>query len=48
MVPGAKFQPIERAGHYPHIEQPDEFARQALAFAGTGAKVSAKTSAKAG
>ncbi len=24
---------IERAGHYPHLEQPDEFARRALAFA---------------
>lgn len=36
MIPGAKFQPIERAGHYPHVEQPDEFARQALAFAGAG------------
>lgn len=42
MIPGAKFQPIERAGHYPHIEQPDEFARHALGFAGTGVKAKAK------
>jgi pimeloyl-ACP methyl ester carboxylesterase len=31
-IPGARFEPIERAGHYPHIEQPDEFAHRALAF----------------
>ena len=48
MIPGAQFQPIERAGHYPHIEQPEEFARRALAFADSGAKAPAKTSAKAG
>jgi pimeloyl-ACP methyl ester carboxylesterase len=33
MIAGAKFEPIERAGHFPHIEQPEEFARRALAFA---------------
>jgi pimeloyl-ACP methyl ester carboxylesterase len=32
-IPGAKFEPIDRAGHFPHIEQPEEFARRALAFA---------------
>ena len=32
-IPGARFETIERAGHYPHIEQPDEFARRTLAFA---------------
>jgi pimeloyl-ACP methyl ester carboxylesterase len=32
-VPGARFETIERAGHYPHIEQPEELARRALAFA---------------
>lgn len=42
MIPGAKFQPVERAGHYPHIEQPDEFARQTLAFAGADAQAKAK------
>ena len=29
-IAGAKFEPIERAGHFPHIEQPEEFARRAL------------------
>jgi len=37
MIAGAKFEPIERAGHYPHIEQPAEFARRVFAFAGTAA-----------
>ena len=31
-IPGARFQPIERAGHFPHIEQPDEFAERIFAF----------------
>jgi pimeloyl-ACP methyl ester carboxylesterase len=31
-IPGARFELIKRAGHFPHIEQPDEFARQILAF----------------
>ena len=33
LIAGAKFEPIERAGHFPHLEQPDEFARRALSFA---------------
>ena len=33
LVPGARFEMLERAGHFPHIEQPDEFARRALGFA---------------
>jgi pimeloyl-ACP methyl ester carboxylesterase len=32
MIPGARFQVMERAGHYPHIERPDEFVRAALEF----------------
>jgi len=32
-IPGARFEAIERAGHFPHVEQPDEFARRVLAFA---------------
>ena len=32
-ISGARLETIERAGHYPHIEQPDEFARRTLAFA---------------
>ena len=31
-VPGARFEPIERAGHFPHIEQPEAFARRIAAF----------------
>jgi pimeloyl-ACP methyl ester carboxylesterase len=31
-IPGARFEIIERAGHYPHIEQPDAFARAVCAF----------------
>jgi pimeloyl-ACP methyl ester carboxylesterase len=31
-VPGAKFETIAGAGHFPHIEQPKAFARRALAF----------------
>jgi pimeloyl-ACP methyl ester carboxylesterase len=37
LIPGARFETIERAGHYPHIEQPEEFARRALAFADAAA-----------
>ena len=33
-IPGARFELIERAGHFPHLEQPEEFARRVLAFAG--------------
>jgi pimeloyl-ACP methyl ester carboxylesterase len=33
-IPGARFETIARAGHFPHIEQPGEFARRVLAFAG--------------
>ena len=31
-IPGARFETIERAGHYPHLEAPDEFARRVFAF----------------
>ena len=34
-IPGARFAPIERAGHFPHVEQPEAFARHVLAFAGS-------------
>ena len=37
LIAGAKFEPIEKAGHFPHIEQPAEFARRVLAFADTAA-----------
>jgi len=31
-IPGARFETIERAGHYPHVEQPEEFAHRVAAF----------------
>jgi pimeloyl-ACP methyl ester carboxylesterase len=33
-IPGARFEPIERAGHFPHVEQPERFAEQVFAFIG--------------
>jgi len=33
-IPGARWQPVERAGHYPHEEQPQEFADKVFAFIG--------------
>ena len=32
-IPGARFETIERAGHFPHVEQPELFAQRVLAFA---------------
>ena len=34
MIPGARFEPIDHAGHFPHQEQPKVFAERVLAFAG--------------
>jgi pimeloyl-ACP methyl ester carboxylesterase len=31
-IPGARFKTIERAGHFPHIERPEAFARSVLDF----------------
>jgi pimeloyl-ACP methyl ester carboxylesterase len=33
-IPGAKLERIERAGHFPHWEQPQAFAERLIAFAG--------------
>jgi pimeloyl-ACP methyl ester carboxylesterase len=33
-IPGARFEPIARAGHFPHAEQPNEFADKIFAFVG--------------
>ena len=33
-IPGAKFDVIDNAGHYPDIEQPQELANKILAFVG--------------
>jgi pimeloyl-ACP methyl ester carboxylesterase len=35
MIPGARFEMIERAGHFPHQEQPKLFAEKVLGFAGS-------------
>jgi len=32
-IPGARFELIDKAGHFPHIEQPQVFADRVLAFA---------------
>jgi pimeloyl-ACP methyl ester carboxylesterase len=32
-IPGATFELMERAGHYPHLEQPEAFAQRVLTFA---------------
>ena len=42
LIEGAKFEPIERAGHFPHLEQPEEFARRVLAFAEAPAQAPAR------
>ena len=34
MIPGARFETIERAGHFPHEEQPQVFTEKVFAFAG--------------
>jgi pimeloyl-ACP methyl ester carboxylesterase len=31
-IPGARFAPIERAGHFAHIEQPEAFGQAIFAF----------------
>lgn len=31
-LPNARFASIERAGHFPHVERPEEFARAVLGF----------------
>jgi pimeloyl-ACP methyl ester carboxylesterase len=31
-IPGARFELIERAGHFPHVEQPNKFAEKVFAF----------------
>ncbi len=31
-IPGARFERLERAGHFPHVEQPGEFAEKIFAF----------------
>jgi len=33
-IPAARFETIERAGHFPHVEQPAAFAQKTLGFIG--------------
>jgi pimeloyl-ACP methyl ester carboxylesterase len=33
LIPNARFELIERAGHYPHLERPDEFLETVRSFA---------------
>jgi pimeloyl-ACP methyl ester carboxylesterase len=33
-IPGARFEPVERAGHFPHQEQPKIFAERVVTFMG--------------
>ena len=35
LIPGAKFELIEQAGHHPEIEQPADFAARVAAFIAT-------------
>ncbi len=32
LIPGARFEAIERAGHHPEVEQPERFVERAAAF----------------
>jgi pimeloyl-ACP methyl ester carboxylesterase len=32
LIPGARFEIVAKAGHFPHLEQPEEFARRIHAF----------------
>jgi pimeloyl-ACP methyl ester carboxylesterase len=32
MIPGARFETVPKAGHFPHLDQPEEFARRVHAF----------------
>jgi pimeloyl-ACP methyl ester carboxylesterase len=37
LLPNARADTIARAGHAPHVEEPDDFARKVLAFLEEGA-----------
>jgi len=47
LIPGSTFETMERAGHYPHIEQPQAFARRVLAFADDAAQSAAARARRA-
>jgi pimeloyl-ACP methyl ester carboxylesterase len=37
-IPGARFEAIDGAGHFPHLEQPDELARRIAGFVAQSAR----------
>jgi pimeloyl-ACP methyl ester carboxylesterase len=37
-IPGARFETLDGAGHFPHLEQPDAFARAVAAFVQSSAE----------
>lgn len=39
LIPGADFELVEKAGHYPHMEQPEAVARRVVGFASREASV---------
>lgn len=45
-IPGARFALVKEAGHYPHIEQPETFARNIVEFAGAAAAPQHETARK--
>ena len=45
-IPGARFALVKEAGHYPHIEQPETFARNIVEFAGAAAAPQRETTRK--
>jgi pimeloyl-ACP methyl ester carboxylesterase len=34
LIPGARFELIDAAGHHPHIEQPEAFVERVMSFLG--------------
>lgn len=40
-IPGARFELIEKAGHYPHVEQPEQFLGLALDFLASSERLAA-------
>jgi pimeloyl-ACP methyl ester carboxylesterase len=46
-IPGARFEPIERAGHFPHVEQPEVFTQRLYDFVDANAAAPARLGARA-
>ena len=45
-IPGARFQTIPAAGHYPYLEQPEAFTAALTAFLGAGETSAASRAAE--